>query len=211
MRDAKSPRVSILIPNYNNGRQSSVTGQDDLIADLLASLERTVGDDPTPLEIIAYDDGSTDDSLATLRQWSKKSLHGRPFLQLIEAEHCGVLSKSANLLSRRARGDILVRLDGDVVCLTERWVSKLCAIFDDGAGRLGIVGPKQLGPDGRIIAYGDWVLHPSGYVHIGQDLPRDAVRYPMEVDHVMGCFYCCKKQVFEELDGYDEQILRTFQ
>ena len=208
MHDAKSPRVSILIPNYNNGKQSSVTGGDDLIANLLKSLDRTLHDDPTPFEIIAYDDGSTDDSLQTLRQWSQRRLRDRPFLQLIEAEHCGVLSRSANLLSRRARGDILVRLDGDVVCLTGRWVSRLCQVFDHGAQRLGIVGPKQLGPDGRIIAYGDWVLHPCGYVHVGQDLPRDAVRYPMEVDHVMGCFYCCRKRVFEELNGYDEQILR---
>ena len=70
------------------------------------------------------------------------------------------------------------------------------------------MGPKQLGPDGKIIAFGDWVLHPSGYCHIGCDLPRNAIRYPMEVDHVMACFYCCRKQVFEQLEGFDEQILR---
>ena len=30
----------------------------------------------------------------------------------------------------------------------------------------------------------------------------------MLVDHVMGCFYCCRKRVFDELDGYDETFLR---
>ena len=30
----------------------------------------------------------------------------------------------------------------------------------------------------------------------------------MPVDHVMGAFYCCRKAVYEDLGGYDEQFLR---
>ena len=209
MVETHRPRVSILIPNYNNGKESSIGGRTDLIGDLLHSLEQTLRDDPVPYEIIVCDDGSTDDSLETLRQWSSRQRpDGQPFLKLVEAEHCGVLSTVANRLNRRARGNILVRLDGDVVCLTPGWVSMLCDVFDRGPGRLGIVGPKQLAPDGTIIAFGDWVLHPNGYRHIAHGLPRHAVHHPMEVDHVMGCFYCCKKEVFEDLGDYDERILR---
>lgn len=209
MSKAKTPRVSILIPNFNNGRGSSLNGEDDQIGNLLESLEQTLGADPTPFEIIVYDDGSTDDSLATLRAWSgRRWSDGRPFLELIEAEHCGVLAKTANVLSRRAQGEYLARLDGDTVCLTPDWVSRLCEVFDSGSDRLGVVGPKQLGPNGRILSYGDWVLHPSGYTHIGLGMVRDAARYPLQVDHVMGCFYCCKKRLFEELGGYDEDFLR---
>lgn len=206
---ADAPRVSVLIPNYNNGSQSSQMGDRDLLGELLQSLEDTLKDDPTPFEVIAYDDGSTDDSLATLRRWAGRCWpDGRPFLELIEAPHCGVLSRTANVLSRKARGDILARLDGDVVCLTDRWVSKLVEVFDTGPPRLGVVGPKQLGPEMRIHAFGDWLLHPNGYTHVANGLPRDAVTQPLEVDHVMGCFYCCKKAVFEDLDGYDERFLR---
>lgn len=209
MNSADTPRVSILIPNFNNGRESSLDGQRDLIGDLLQSLHDTLKDDPTPLEIIAYDDGSTDDSLETLRQWSKKTWRGgEPFLELIEAEHCGVLAKTANIMSRRARGEFLARLDGDTICLTPNWASLLCDAFDNGPDRLGVVGPKQLRPDMRIHAYGDFILHPHGYIHVATGLPRDAVRYPLEVDHVMGCFYCCRKAVFDDLDGYDENFLR---
>ncbi len=43
-------RISILIPNYNNGRESAVDGQRDFIADLFRSLEETLADDPTPVE-----------------------------------------------------------------------------------------------------------------------------------------------------------------
>ncbi len=206
---ASAPRVSILIPNYNNGRASSKDRQYDLIARLLDSLHRTLEHDPTPLEIIAFDDGSTDDSRDTLRAWSHKSWRGgRPFLTLHEAPHCGVLSVTANKLVRASRGDILVRLDGDVECLTSNWAAKLCAVFDHGPPRLGVVGPKQLGSDGRIHAFGDFVLHPKGYHHLAHGFDRYAVHHAAEVDHVMGCFYCCRKTVWEEIGGYDETFLR---
>lgn len=203
------PRVSILIPNFNNGRSSSSEGRMDLIGQLLESLRRTLADDPTPLEILAWDDGSTDDSLATLRDWAGRTWRGgQPFLTLTEAAHHGVLARHSNELVRQARGEILVRLDGDIVCLTPRWVSRLCETFDAGPPRLGVVGPKQLRPDGRIHALGDFVLHPKGYIHVGQGLGRFDLRHPIEVDHVMGAFYCFRRAVFEEIGGFDESFLR---
>jgi hypothetical protein len=38
-----SPRLSILIPNFNNGRQSTRDKQTDLIGDLMQSLYDTLG------------------------------------------------------------------------------------------------------------------------------------------------------------------------
>ena len=204
-----APRVSILIPNYNNGTASSIDGKTDLLGDLLQSLYDTLQNDPTPLEIIAYDDGSTDDSLDTLRTWSKKTWRdGQAFLKLIEAKHTGILSIGANRLVRESAGDILARLDGDTVMLTPNWASLLCETFDHGHPRLGIVGPKQLRLDGNIHAFGDWLLHPKGYHHIYAGEKREAVNHALEVDHVMGCFYCCKRAVYDEVGGYDENILR---
>jgi glycosyltransferase involved in cell wall biosynthesis len=204
-----APRVSVLIPNYNNGKASSHDGKTDLLGDLLQSLHDSLHDDPTPLEIIAYDDGSTDDSLETLRTWSAKTWRkGQAFLKLIEAEHTGILSIGANRLVRESSGDILVRLDGDTQMLTQHWAALLCETFDQGPPRLGMVGPKQLRPDGKIHAFGDWLLHPKGYHHIEAGAERHAVTQAIEVDHVMGCFYCCKREVYDEVGGYDESILR---
>jgi glycosyltransferase involved in cell wall biosynthesis/ubiquinone/menaquinone biosynthesis C-methylase UbiE len=206
---APQPKVSILIPNFNNGRSSSKDGKRDFLGDLLRSLQETLGDDPTPFEVILYDDGSTDDSLETARAWAQKQWpNGRPFLDLIEAAHCGFLSRTANVLCRRARGEILVRLDGDIVCLTPRWVQAICQVFEYGHPRLGIVGPKQLGANGRIHALGDWLLHPNGYIHVAAGMERYAVRWPIEVDHVMGCFHCMKRAVYDDVGGYDENFLR---
>ncbi|MFG0331014.1 MAG: methyltransferase domain-containing protein [Phycisphaerales bacterium] len=207
---SSTPRVSILIPNYNNGRASSRDGRRDFILDLLMSLDRTLADDPTPFEVLAFDDGSTDDSIDTLRDWaeSRRWRDDRPFLRLMEAPHCGVLSITANKLSAAARGEFLVRLDGDIVCLTDQWVTRLCEAFDSAPPRLGVIGPKQLKVNERIHAFGDWLLHPNGYTHIGAEAHRHFVTRAMEVDHVMGCFYCCRKRVWEELGGYDEDFLR---
>lgn len=203
------PRVSILIPNYNNGVQSSLNGQTDLIANLLQSLHDTLAEESTSFEILAWDDGSTDDSLDTLRTWSQKTWpDGRPFLTLTEAEHCGVLSIVANNLTRMAQGEFIARLDGDTICLTPNWVTALCETFDHAPSTLGVIGPKQLGVDLKIHSFGDWILHPRGYHHVGSGCERHTVTRSIEVDHVMGCFYCHRRSVWETLGGYDEDYLR---
>jgi len=203
------PRVSILIPNYNNGRESSKEGDFDFLDRLMRSLVDTLRGDPTPVEILIHDDGSTDDSLETARRWTGRTWRGgEPVCRLIEAEHTGVLSKVANNLTREARGEFCVRLDGDIECLTPNWASELCRTFDEGPPDLGVVGPKQLGVEGRIHSAGDWILHPRGNHHVAAGAPREAVTRSIEVDHVMGCFYCHRRGIWEDVGGYDESILR---
>ncbi len=207
MNAPTDPRISILIHNENSGRAGSFNGDVDLLDHLLRSLQRTLADEPTAFEIIAYDDGSTDDSRDTLRRWSRRTWRdNQPMLKLIEAAHSGVPAVGFNELGRAAAGQVLVWLPGDAVCLTENWASRVCERFDRGARRLGVLGGKQMGADGRIVSYGDWVLHPAGHHHIGAGLDRYAVRYPMEVDYASDGFYCCRKQVFEELGGYDQDL-----
>jgi SAM-dependent methyltransferase/GT2 family glycosyltransferase len=203
------PRVSILIPNYNNGRESAKDGRRDFIADLFQSLWDTLEHDPTPLEIIVADDGSTDDSLATCRTWAERTWRGgQPFCRLIELEHTGILSIVANRLTSEAQGEICCRLDGDIIVLTPQWAQRLVETFETSPPDLGVVGPKQIGLDGRIHSAGSWILHPRGHHHIAQGAPKEAVTRSMEVDHVMGCFYCHRRAIWEQLGGYDETMLR---
>jgi SAM-dependent methyltransferase len=126
----------------------------------------------------------------------------------MESHHSGVLSVVANRMTEAARGAFCCRLDGDVVVLTNNWAAELCRIFDGSPPGLGVVGAKQLGPDGRVHSAGDWVLHPRGYHHVGQGAPRAAIDRAVEVDHVMGCFYAHRRSVWAELGGYDETLLR---
>ena len=204
-----TPRVSILIPNYNNGRQSSVNGKRDFIGDLLQSIHTTLEHDPTSLEVIIADDGSTDDSLDTIRAWSTKEWKsGQPFLRLIDMSHEGVVSRMMNRLLNEARGEIICRFDGDTIVHTPNWVKIICDTFDNGPPDLGVIGPKQLTLDGRIHAMGDWVLHPRGYHHIAQGADRYAITRSIECDHVMGCFYCHRRDAWTDAGDFDENILR---
>lgn len=208
-----APILSILIPNFDNGRASSGERDFDFLGELLRSLESTLADDPTPLEILVADDGSTDDSLETCRAWARRAWPrgpraGAPFLRLFEHEHCGVLSVVANRLTAAARGRYCARLDGDIVVHTPRWASRIVRTFEQGPPELAVVGPRQLGTDGRIHSAGSWILHPRGHHHVAQGADPSLVTRALEVDHVMGCFYCHRRSAWESLGGYDESILR---
>ncbi|MCA9291890.1 MAG: methyltransferase domain-containing protein, partial [Phycisphaerales bacterium] len=161
------------------------------------------------LEIIVADDGSTDSSVDTCRAWAQRTWpDGRPFCRLIEMDHVGVLSVVANRLVREARGDVLCRLDGDIICRTPHWAARLLDWYDRLPDDVGVVGPKQLAVDGRVHAAGDWILHPRGYHHVAQGARPEDVTDALEVDHVMGCFYTWRRAVQETVGDFDESFLR---
>lgn len=206
-------RATVIIPNYNNGRASSRDGSRDFLGDLLESLERTLAHDPTDLEILIADDGSTDDSLATARAWTRKRWApgtvraGRPIVRLVELPHCGVLSRVLNALHGASEGDYICRLDGDVILDTPDWVAR-CVELLDAHPRVAVVTGLQKLPDGRVHALGDAIISPLGYHHLGQGLPDSALPDVVEVEHAMGCFHASRRSAIAEIGGYDESVLR---
>jgi glycosyltransferase involved in cell wall biosynthesis/SAM-dependent methyltransferase len=203
-----TPRVSVLIPNFNNGRSSALDGRRDFLGELSRSLETTLADDPELLEILVADDGSSDDSLETARRWADGIWpDGRRVVRLIELPHSGVLSRVLNRLHAEARGTILARLDGDVVLLTRRWASELAAIFDRDP-TIGVVTGVQLLSDGTVHAFGDDLWGPRGYRHVGAGARMDDLPEEREVDHAMGCFHAMRRETQRSVGDYDESILR---
>ena len=207
------PRASVVIPNFNNGRASSRGGRHDFLGALLGSLLATLSDDPTDLEIVVADDGSTDDSLATAREWSRRRWPdgspraGRPFLRLIELPHGGVLSRVLNVLLAETSGEVVCRLDGDVVVDTPRWVARLVGILDAAPDVAVVTGLQRL-PDGRVHAFGDAILSPLGYHHLGQGARAEDLPEILEVEHAMGCMHASRRAAVDAVGGYDEEILR---
>ncbi len=200
--------VSIIIPNFNNGRANARDGARDFLSELLASLELTLATESVPFEILLADDGSTDDSLETARAWAAKRWgDGRPFLRLIELSHCGVLSTVLNRLLDESTGAYIARLDGDIVLKTANWLTKLVEAFERDS-QVGVVTGLQLLSNGEVHAFGDDLFGPRGYRHIGRGVPREALPPMMEVDHAMGCFYCTRREVETTVGRYDESFLR---
>ena len=68
--------------------------------------------------------------------------------------------------------------------------------------------PSSLALMGAIHAAGSWILHPRGRHNIAQGALPSLVTRCIETDDVMGCFYCHRKAVWEQVGGYDENLLR---
>lgn len=93
-------KISVLINNYNNGPW------------LRACVDSVLGQSRVPDEVIVYDDGSTDESVAILRSYGER-------IVLIEGEHDdsrpGIVAQGAALAAGFAasKGEHLYLLDGD--------------------------------------------------------------------------------------------------
>ncbi|MEE2681629.1 MAG: glycosyltransferase [Planctomycetota bacterium] len=202
------PEASVIIPNFNNGRRSSLDGRTDLLGDLLSSIERTLGERLARIEVVIADDGSSDDSLETARRWVEGHPgRGAGSRRLIESSHCGVLSSVLNRLMGATVGPVVFRFDGDILLLEEGWLDRALARFSMDPA-LGVLGGLQLAPDGSVLGAGDLLFHPHGYQHLGAGLSADDRIDSLVPDHVMGCFHVMRRTAFESVGPYDESILR---
>ena len=198
----------MIIPNFNNGRQSSLDGRTDLLGDLLASIERTLGGGMDRVEVVIADDGSTDDSLETARKWVEGFPERGPgSRRLLESGHCGVLSTVLNRLMEATEAPVVFRFDGDILLLEEGWLDRALVRFHEHP-ELGVVGGLQLEPDGSVLGVGDLLFHPHGYQHLGGGLHSSDPIASLAPDHVMGCFHVMRRTAFESVGSYDETILR---
>jgi glycosyltransferase involved in cell wall biosynthesis len=88
-------RVSVLIPAYNSA------------ATLSQTLESALSQTHSAYEILALDDGSTDDTLSVLQSFKNK-------VAIFEGKHSGAAC-ARNVLCRHARGELVAFLDSDDV------------------------------------------------------------------------------------------------
>lgn len=197
--------ASVLIPNFNNGVQAGKPGYEiDFISDCIASLLANSDD----VEIIVFDDASTDDSCASLERWA-----ARGDIKLILSDENVGIAAASNRLVTEAQSDILVRFDGDATMDTPHWDSIMRAAFAQLPPDAGALGPIQLSP-GRPWphAFGDTFFDRAvGYRHLTEldpGPPFNGTRM-REVDHTMGACYMMKRAMLEDVDGYDEALFRA--
>lgn len=204
---APAPRVSLLMPNHNNG------------AALELVLERLAHNTTYPnVELIVVDDGSTDQSLEILRRW-RNSGRFQHFL-LEERKHGGVV-EALNAGLAVASGEVIVQLDADASIETPGWVEKMLALLycDE---RVGAVTARIVFDTGEVHAYGVNVIAPEGLhdrgVRIleppGQRRRHWQIERPMEgecetgervaeVDAGVGCCLMYRRALALEVGGYD--------
>ena len=108
--------VSLVVPNMNNGPALDV---------FFRTLERNTT--YPDIEIVVVDDGSTDSSLDVLRRWRDSKRF--PEFTLVEREHSGIID-ALNEALRHARGELIVRMDGDATVETPGWLERMIGLHD---------------------------------------------------------------------------------
>lgn len=182
---AEAPIVSIIIPVY---------GKVDYTLRCLASIVTHLP--KIAFEIIVVDDGSPDDSFATLASFA--------WIKLIRNTQNQGFIVSCNKGASVARGRYLCFLNNDTE-VTPNWLEELLVTFDYFPGT-GLVGSKLIYPDGKLQEAGGIIWQDGSAWNFGryQDPALPVYNYAREVDYCSGASIMVPKALFCELGGFDE-------
>lgn len=189
--DGFVPKVSIVMPLYNKA---------EFTEQCLKGLEDTRGD--VPFEVILVDNGSADNTSALLDGVMDKA----EYRVVRNGENLG-FSRGNNVGAQVARGEYLLFLNNDTVP-HEKWLDVMVAELDHDAS-VGIVGAKLLYPDtGKIQHAGlELVNGAPDHVHRHADANAPEVNVARDLDMVTGACLLIRKEVFDQLDGFDEAYI----
>jgi hypothetical protein len=120
-RVASDDLISVVMPAFNEARYVN------------AAIESILNQTHTHLELIVVDDGSTDETPAHLEAWKKRDDR----VVVLHQNHAGIV-EALNLGMRRARGDLVARMDANDLVPRER-LSKQAAYLGTHP-EVGVVG-----------------------------------------------------------------------
>ena len=182
----RSLKVSIIIVNWNGGE------------DILECLKSVKDIDYPDYEIIAVDNGSTDNSV--------KEIKGAfPDIKLILNDKNLGFPAGVNVGIKAATGGYILLLNDDTV-VARNILKDLVEAMESDPG-IGIAGPMILyysEPD-KIWSAG-MQLHLLGYAsHIGKGLNKELFNKSYPVDYMTGCVVLIKKEVIDKIGLLDPE------
>jgi len=200
LEEVRVPLVSVITVNFNAG--------DHVLKCARSALASSV-----PIEMFIVDNGSSDGSLAQLRQ----ELGNDPRLKLLESGRNVGFARANNVALGHARGQFLLFLNPDCFVGPDT-LERLLAVLEH-FGDVGMVGPLVLNPDGSeqagcrrreptpgrafVRAFGLDTLPPlrkSGFVQRGAPMPGE----PTDVDAISGAFMLVRRAALDEVGPLDE-------
>lgn len=185
-----TPLVSVIVPAFNNI---------DYTLCCLAAMCRHLPE--TTFEVLAVDDGSTDESTRLLTLV--------PNLICLRNDSTQGFVRSVNRAARVARGRFLLLLNNDTQ-VQPGWLDELVAAFADP--KVGIAGSKLLFPSGHLQEAGAVIRSDGSVELVGlNDDPR-LIQYNVgrETDHCSGASLMIPKELFLALNGFDEAFAPAY-
>jgi GT2 family glycosyltransferase len=188
--EQRQPRTSIIIPVFDKVESTF---------QCLRSLLREIDFDET--EVIVVDNASTDETARLLA-------HFRGFVGVIHNEENRGFLDACNQGAASARGEHLVFLRNDAVVLPG-WLSHLRETIE-GNEAVGAVGSMLLYEDGRVHEAGAGVWRNGVASHYGGGSPDDRrYNFAREVDYCSGASLLVRRELFEQLGGFDRRYAPT--
>jgi GT2 family glycosyltransferase len=138
------------------------------------------------LEVIVVDDGSTDDTAEIAAAFDGVRLITTPN---------GGLASARNVGAAAATGEIVAYVDADA-WPDPHWLHYIADTFDR-TGSAAVGGPN-IAPSGASAVAESVARSPGGPVHV---LVSDT-----EAEHIPGCNFSIRKDVLEDLGGFDPQF-----
>jgi len=192
-RDVTSPDASVIVLNYN-GRA--------WLQGCLAALAAQVG--APSFETLLVDNASSDGSLDFVRQRF-------PAVRAIELGTNVGFAAGNNAGARAARGRFLVFLNNDTIVATD-WLSRLLVAVD-GPSPFALATSRivRLDDPSTVDSAGDGYLRAGGAYKHGHGRPVDGYAVSREVFGACGAAFIVRREVFDELGGFDESFFMVYE
>lgn len=190
-------KISVIIVTYNNQNE---------IKECVKSILNKTSD----TEIIIVDNDSKDDTRHLIKTFENK-------VKLIESKENLGFGKACNLGVENSTGEHLVFLNPDTLILEKDSFDKLANSLEQNID-YGLVGPRIVSRDGVIQnsvrtlptvagAFKEYILGQKG----AYDFYLPACQNLCEVESVVGACMIIKKDIFEELGGFDRKYFMYFE
>src|ERR1700750_911157 len=121
------PKVSIMIPTYNQGKY------------IVRAIESALSQDYSNLEGVISDDNSTDDTNEIVENYLLYKKHFR-IKYFRNKENIGILQNYRKLLYEIASGDWAINLDGDDFFADSSFISEAVKLISESKGVVLVFG-----------------------------------------------------------------------